>query len=1128
MFFTTEKIGSQLREIHELIYRRRLDIPTFKFMEGQCQGAERADFDDRGWADFHIGDSWGGYDVVAWFRAWVPVPADLRNKKLALHFLVGPRDGGGSTAETLLYVNGSPLQGIDVWHEEAWLPPELLRSGEILVALKAWSGVLKVPERRRFKLAQLVWIDESAERFYFQADTLLKAIEMLGEDDLRRIRLTQLLNEAFHCIDFLKPGSEAFYRSVASAGQQLSAGLEKLQIEEMKPKVTAIGHSHIDMAWLWRLSHSREKAARTFSTVLHLMRQYPEYRYLHSSPQLYQYLKADYPEIYQQVKKMIAAGQWEITGGMWVEADTNITGAESLVRQFLLGKRFMREEFGVETNILWLPDVFGYSAALPQMIKKAGLKYFLTTKISWNQFNRFPYDTFQWRGIDGSEVLTHFVTTPDAGASFYTYNGILEPREVKGIWENYQQKEINDELLLLFGWGDGGGGPTREMLESARVIKNIPGLPEVEIGKAEPYFARLEKRLAGKPLPVWDGELYLELHRGTYTSQAENKRSNRLSEILFHNAEWLNSLAGALVEAYAYPSRELHTGWELILVNQFHDILPGSSIHSVYEDCRRDYAAIREIGSQALTRASEAVAGQISLKRESLIVFNPLSWKRDGLVALPWSDEMAKKTVFDAHGKLSPVQMVEEDGEKKILYWVDEVPSLGYRAYPLTAFDQNGPVSEGEILRKKIFPPAFQNGGYYRTDKNRHIHLPLKSHKKAGILDERPAPAGDRHESLGLGDRLRRHAASSEQKAHIYLTHTPQNEFSVAADLLENRFYRIHLNRHGQITSIWDKRQRREVLAPGSRGNVLQVFEDKPANFDAWDIDIFYQEKMAEIDDLLEARLEEPGPLRGVLRLHWRYADSEIIQRLTIYRDSPRIDFRTEVDWHEHQVLLKAAFPVQIRATRATYDIQFGNIERPTHWNTSWDTARFETLAHKWVDLSEGNYGVGLLNNCKYGHDVKDSVMRITLIKSAVDPDPQADQGRHIFTYSLLPHAGDWRAGGVAREAYALNDPLIAGAVRKSQPGALPPEFQFVEVDAANVIIETVKKAEQGEAWILRLYENEQSRLADVHLRFGRPLLRAAECNLVEEEETPVFFNENSLTFSIAPYEIKTFKVWFS
>jgi alpha-mannosidase len=461
MYFTVEKIEKLIKEIRPRIYRQVYEIPQFKFHQGSCSGAECPEFDDRYWDDFKVGDYWGGYDILAWFRAWVAIPSHFKDKKVALRFLVGPRDGGGSTAETLLYVNGTPMQAVDVWHEEVWLPPEFLQQDEILVALKAWSGVLEVPDRRRFKLAHLIWIDEETERYYHQAETLLKSIRLLDESDLRRTRLLNLLNGSFRCIDFIKPGSEAFYRSVALAGELLSDGLAGLESLEIKPRVTGIGQAHIDMAWLWRLSHTREKAARTFATALHLMRQYPEYRFVHSSPQLYKHLKEDYPEIFARVKEKIAAGSWEITGGMWIEADTNLPGGESLIRQFLLGRQFIRDEFGLETNTLWLPDVFGYSGSLPQIARKSGMKYFMTTKISWSQFNRFPYDTFYWRGIDGTELLTHFVTTPDSGAWFYTYNGKLEPSEVKGIWDQYRQKDANDELLLLYGWGDGGGGPTK-------------------------------------------------------------------------------------------------------------------------------------------------------------------------------------------------------------------------------------------------------------------------------------------------------------------------------------------------------------------------------------------------------------------------------------------------------------------------------------------------------------------------------------------------------------------------------------------------------------------------------------------------------------------------------------------
>ncbi|MDT8306400.1 MAG: alpha-mannosidase [Anaerolineae bacterium] len=1047
LFFTVEKIEKQLVEIREAVYREVVPIRQFAFREEDVPGAEAPDYDEGDWERFEVGQRWGGYDVIAWFRARVPIPAGWNERRLYLRFLVGPREGGGSTAETMLYVNGEALQGIDVWHEEAWLPPEHLQGDEIVVALRAWSGVLAVPESRQFKLAQLLWIDETTEKLFHLSRVLLEAIRELEEGDLRRVRLLQALNDAYYRLDFSEPRSEAFYDSAAAATAYLQGQLEMLQGRDtsLRSAISAVGHAHIDMAWLWRLQHSREKAGRTFATALHLMRQYPEYRFMHSSPQLYEFLESDYPEIFARVKERIAAGQWEITGGMWIESDINIPSGESLVRQFLLGQQYMRDTFGVESNLLWLPDVFGYSWSLPQIARKSGIKYFLTSKISWNQFNRFPYDTFLWRGIDGTELLGYFVTTPGEGTQ-YTYNGLLSPHDIKGTWEQYRQKEINEELLTLYGFGDGGGGPTKEMLESGRVLADLPGFPCVRQGTAEPFFERLAQRLADKSLPVWDGELYLEYHRGTYTSQAYNKWANRKAEILYHNAELFSAVAALLASDYPYPAGQLRDGWKLLLLNQFHDILPGSSIRQVYEDSREDYERIFACGDDVVAAAQAELQAGLALEEPAVVVYNGLSWARGGLVSLPASGELAGKRLLGPDGKAVPAQEVGGAGERRTLCYIPQVPSLGYAVYRL---------GEGQT------------------------------------------------------------AAEDTET----LTVTPA--------LMENRFVRLELNERGQLTSIWDKVRQREVLAPGARGNVLQTFMDKPLKFDAWDIDIFYQEKMQEIDELVEATVEETGPLRGVLRLRWRFHGSTVTQRLTLYAHAPRIDFRTEVDWQQAQILLKVAFPVEVRAARATYDIQFGAIERPTHWNTSWDYARFEVAGHKWADLSEGDYGVALLNDSKYGYDVKDNVLRLTLIKSAVRPDALADKGRHQFTYSLLPHAGDWR-DVVVRQGYELNHELIAAPVVQPAGGDLPLHFSLAAVDADHVILETVKQAEDGDGWIVRCYETQQRRSPAVTIRTGRPLQRAVACNLVEEAEEPAAVEGDKLTFPIRPFEIRTFKVWFA
>ncbi len=1051
MTFTIEKIARQLPEICEAIYRERQPVPRFRMLQypyfdppAGIEKAHEPDFDDSGWAEFTVGQLWGGYDITAWFRADVCVPAGWRQAKVALRFLVGPRDGGQSTAETLLYINGAPLQGIDVWHQEAVLPPGLVAGGTLQVTLKAWSGVLAPPARRHFKLAELVVIDEPTEHFYYTADTVLKSLRVLDSNTMHHVRLLETLNAAFNIVDFTRPHSEAFYASICEADVVLRYALEALaQTDALKPLITGVGHSHIDLAWLWQLDATIEKASRTFATVLNLMRQYPEYVYMHSTPQLLKLLQERYPELFIAIKARIDEGRFEVTGGMWVEADTNLPSGESLVRQILLGKDYIERTLGQRTTVLWMPDVFGYSAALPQLMQRSGLHYFMTTKLSWNRSNAFPYDTFRWRGIDGTEVLAHFGTTQVPGEEIFTYIGQLTPFDVKSTWENYHQKALNDELLTSFGWGDGGGGPTREMLESARVLADLPGMPCVQLGKVEPYFERLDARLAGKDLPVWDGELYLERHQGTYTSQAFIKRANRKAEVLYHDAEALCALADILTGTSTYPRAELRQGWERLLRNQFHDILPGTSIRAVYEDCREDYARITAIGAEAAARAEARLRAHIPSPGQALLIFNTLGHARDDVAVVPWDDAFAGKAILGPHGELLPVQRVEENGAAWLLADIPAVPALGYRVHPF---------------------------------------IEAASHPETLLI---------------------------------------------SPERLENVFYHLNLNAQGQITSLFDKINARAVLAPGSRGNLLQAFEDIPLDGGAWNIDAYYMDKQREVTELLEAVVEETGPVRGSLRLRWRYADSLITQWLMLYAHHPRIDFRTRVDWQERRTLLKTAFPINVRTTHATFDIQFGNLERPTHWNTSWDAARFEVPAHRWVDLSEGNYGVALLNDCKYGYDAHNNILRLTLLRSPIEPDPNADLGEHIFTYSLLPHAGDWRAGNVVPQGYALNVPLRTIAISGAQSGALPPAMSFATLDTDNVILETLKRAEYDEdAWVIRVYETRQCRNTAVRLRLGLPVRHAVECNLMEEEEKPITVDVDTLVFPLAPYEIKTFMVW--
>ncbi|MCD7036398.1 alpha-mannosidase [Metabacillus sp. GX 13764] len=1033
MFWTVEKLEKRIKELASYRYREVLPLESFQALldlDGEVSARQPEEGE---WAEMKIGERWEGRDTYIWLKASVSFPEGWKGKKIVGVFDFGKTGSGHNSGfESLLYVNGTPYQGVDLNHQEVFFKSEL--AGETAeLCFRLWSGLegggKRTLQEHRLNTAFLACLDEKADDLFFTSYAALETVKYLDEHQPERQQLLSAADRAFLKIDWSEPGSEEFYQSIYEAQSLLNNEIEKIP-NHYPVTVTAIGHTHIDVAWLWRLKHTREKAARSFFTVLRLMEQYPDYTFLQTQPQLYDYMKQDYPEIYSQIKERAEEGRWETDGGMWLEADCNLTSGESLVRQLLYGTKFFREEFGKDCEYLWLPDVFGYSWALPQILIKSGIKTFMTTKISWNQFNRMPHDTFKWRGIDGTEILTHFITTPEDARWFYTYNGVITPRSVKGIWENYRDKGVNQELLLSYGYGDGGGGVNREMLEMRRRLDKMPGIPAVKTGRADSYFRRLHETVekSDQYVHTWDGELYLEYHRGTYTSQGCNKRMNRKMELLLREAEWLNTVQSIRSGNWSsYPAEDLAESWKIVLRNQFHDIIPGSSIREVYEDSREEYEQAFSLASQAW---KQAAASLLEMKeKDAVTLFNSSGWERSECVEI--KDFGDRSLLFkDEQGKQLNMQKTY-DGNW--LLFAENVPALG--AVSLTAHE--------------------------------------------GKLEE-------------------------------------TSSFQVNGRKLSTPYYEIVWNESGQFTSIYDKENNREVLAQGAAGNILQVFEDKPMQFDAWDIDLYYQQKMKIITRLTEEQVLENGKLRCVLGFSWKYGSSEIQQKIMFYANSRRIDFETKVDWHERDQLLKAAFPVDIRATEATYDIQYGNVKRPTHWNTSWDYARFETVAHQWADLSETGYGVSLLNDCKYGHDIKDNVMRLTLLKSAVYPDIEADQGEHIFTYSLFPHSGSWLEGSTVQEAWSLNNPLIPAA------GEMAKQSLFT-VEGSHLMIDSVKKGEFDDCLILRLHEYAGAR-GTVEIKSDHRILSIHECDLMEREDSENR-SSNQNSFSIKPYEIKTFAV---
>lgn len=1042
MRFTLERLTARINEIGRYIPRRIQPLTDWRILPEEAATRQIPAPQDTRWQPFNISTWWGADDGQpwAWFCCQVQVPAEWRAERAAIRLRLGETNRS-EYPEALAYLDGREWQGVDRWHDAIELSDTARSQESILVALEAWRG--RNYSAERFWQADLISIDQETEGFYYDAAVALEVAKTLPEPDYTRIRLLNALEKAFLVVDLREPIGTDFYASVRQARQTLKQAVAAENLAPLRERVRAIGHAHIDVAWLWTLAQTRQKTARTFSTALRLMERYPTYHFISSQAQLYQYIQQDYPGLLAEIQQRVKEGRWEVNGGAWVEMDTNVTSGESLVRQFLYGRQLFRELFGTDGDILWLPDVFGYSGALPQLIVRAGLRYFMTTKISWSQYNRFPYDTFNWQGIDGTQVLTHFATTP-SNNWFYTYNGDLNPAKVLGTWAANTGKELTDEVLMSYGWGDGGGGPTAEMIEKGVRLADHPGAPQVVLGTANGFFHSLEAKLEGQRVPVWDGELYLEYHRGTLTSQAQNKRANRKSEVLFHQTEALASAASLIGEPY--PRQPLKQGWELILLNQFHDILPGSSIHAVYEDCARDYAQIAALGQGVQQTAAKALARHIAGApgSERIVVFNTLGWDVTDLVEVQPPTDLKEPTLVDmTTGIATPVQRLTESG--RCLALVSGVPSYGFRSY------------------------RWQEG-------------------------------------RGAGQQ--------------------PTALLIDSGMIETPFLRINLDQSGHITSCFDKLAKREVLAVGQRANVLQAFEDKPLGNDAWDIDIFYQDKMWELSDLESIRVLEEGPLRVGLELVRCWRHSRIVQRIYAYQHTARIDFVTDADWHEHHILLKAAFPVEVHATQATYEIQFGAIERPTHWNTSWDYARFEVCGHRWADLSEGNYGASLLNDCKYGHDTKGNVLRLTLIKSATSPDPQADQGAHAFTYAFLPHQGDWRNGTV-QEAALLNTPLLAACVsarEESAEPALAPSMSLVNCSTSNVIVDTVKAAEDGDGLIVRLYEAYNQR-GPARLTFAYPLHAAWECNLLEVNESALEIEGYSLDLVVTPYQVRTLRI---
>ncbi len=964
---------------------------------------------------FDVGDAWGPHWGTTWFRVRGVVPADWKGQDCVVDVHLGYGGLSGFGAEGQVWIDGQPTEGISPNHGHVLLASPVRGGEKFDLYIEAAAN----PSTPAQDPAPLWLADPAGEPQLTLTRCHLSIVDREVEALVRDWALARQLAKrldgarARASMDALDRACAAIEdggmdkTTVLSARQRLA---EVLNHPGESPRRThlAVGNSHLDTAWLWPLRETHRKAARTFSTASTLLDREPDYRFAASQAQQFEWIRDEHPGLWDRVKAHVTAGRFDVVGSMWVEPDCNLPSGESLVRQIVHGKRFFREEFGVDTDGLWLPDVFGYSAALPQILAQADVHWFLTQKISWNDVNQFPHHTFWWEGLDGTRIFTHF---PPAD----TYNGNFSVSDLRHAEENFKQQEIRDRSIYLYGYGDGGGGPDLEMLERARRLRDVDGLGRVELTTARDAMAQIREEGEDADLPVWVGELYLEFHRGTYTTHGAVKKGNRELEWALRDAEmW--SLAAKRLAGGEVPSAALDRAWKKLLLHQFHDIIPGTSIHWVYQDTMADYASIRATTDEIVNVSLTTIASRVDTgdAERPALVANGLGWARN--------------------------EVVEVDG---VLTRV-AAPACGWAVNDLSAPEstEDAPVTTGEHW-------------------------------------------------------------------------------------MENRHLRIEWDEVGHLRSVRHLATGREAIAPGESANVLQLMDDRPAQWDAWDIDRSAFDTAVDLTEIDRLELIESSELRATLQIVRSFGDSRIEQLVRLTRGSHRVEVHCKIDWQENHKLLKVAFPVDVHSAVARHEIQFGHVERPTHQNTSWDIARFETCAHTWVDLSEDGFGVALLNDSKYGHDVSGHVIRLSLLRAPTWPDPLADRGQHRFAYALYPHAGKPTSGGVIAEAHAFNSPLRVVPIERTSGGSVdvPARFSLLEPDDDGVVISAIKAADDGDGTIVRLHEAFGGRRR-VGLR-SPGTTRADRVDLLEApmKAAPPHIEDGEIDLELRPFELVTLRL---
>ncbi|GBC03648.1 hypothetical protein RclHR1_05230010 [Rhizophagus clarus] len=1031
-FYSDVNLRSQLykdrEDSHDYIKLHVYSVPdlkriTFKeAIKGEYKKAERGD---------NFGPSWSTH----WFRISVKIPEYWKNEEV--QFLWDADNEG-----MIWTVDGVPLQGLTGGYgndrRAEYILTRNCKGGEkfefyLEMACNGMFGngsnTINPPDpNRTFRLntVELVVPNKDAWDLFYDFQVILDMAKEIPNDT---VRSAQALYIANNIVNVFRPGDN----KTILEGRKIAQEFLKNKNGSTQHKLTAVGHCHIDTAWLWPFDETKRKVARSWSTQVGLMDIYPDYKFVCSQAQQFEWLHEYYPELFKKVKEKSDKGQFLTIGGTWVEMDCNVPSGESFCRQFLYGQRFFEHNFGKRSKVFWLPDTFGYSAQLPQIIKGAGLKYFFTQKLSWNNINKFPNTTFYWVGIDGSKVLTHMCPAE-------SYVSQCTVGELVNSVRNHKDKEYSNESLLVFGNGDGGGGPLASMIERLHRMKDIDGLAKVEMGSAEEFYERIEKD--SKELVTWKGELYFELHRGTYTSHGRIKRYNRKSELLLRDVELLSTVNFIKSQTenknftFNYPKKDLDKLWKYVLLNQFHDVLPGSSIEMVYDDANRFYEEVEKTGNALLEEALDKlfkISDSAESAKKGLLAFNTLGWNRTEVIEVP------------------------------VCKGLDQLPQLS-------------------------------------------------KDKKSGFVLV--------NDTIGFG----------AQRVDLEIpTNLTQVTACVVDDLfcLQNKYISAKFDKHGRLVSLvdLDLRSNRELVPEGQHGNKFNIYEDIPLFWDAWDVEIYHLQKGHEAG-LGTVKIIETGPLRASLLLESKISKTSTLRQvISLTAVSPRIDFDTTVDWDENRQFLKVEFPFDIYNDYATYETQFGFIQRPTHYNTTWDSAKFEVCGHKFADLSEYGYGVALLNDCKYGYAIHGNVMRLSLLRAPKAPDAHCDIGTHKFKYAILPHACSFLESNVVREAYQFNVPLIIRTTSKEFVQAYDTKSYFTISNAPNVILDTVKRAEDTDEIILRLYEAYGGH-AKAILTSTLPLEHIYETNILEDNTCLVNYNhQEGSVINFRPFQVITLKV---